>query len=229
MVRELDSKAYQKVKLTLKKSPLPEIENVRNWGITLCKGYNKPILLPDTEDIKWFWANMDHIQDEAIVEDLLLRAHPELKDYYQFSKLNWTDAFKAFWLDDDDALKKGLYGTGLFDYILFFTLLWPFPDIGKCTFWNFTDLAYKIKEPEFKAGAADWVLEHYPDIFEKIDRGDVLPYLATKWFPHQDLKSVLLKRLTKHKTIGPLLKQAAKLTDKGVDVIFEEAAVGPKT
>jgi len=227
LVRELGPREYKK--LVLLKSSVEEVEDIRRWGVFLCQAYKKKALLPTPLGIKWFWRTMEYVEDGDFVAKQFLEGKPELKNYYQFDKLNWTRAFKDFLIGDDDLLKKKLEGTGIMDYVLFFSLLWPFPDTGTITFWNFTNAVYAIKKPEHKIQIADYIIAKDRETLQKLLKGEIVPWFYTRYLAYPTLRNLVLKRLLVNKEIGPLLKQAAKLTDKGVDVIFEEAAVGPKT
>jgi len=220
VVRELGPKEYKN--LTLLKSSVKEIEDIRRWGIFLCQGYEKKALLPDPHDIRWFWSSMEYIEDgDALAKEVLL-AKPELRNYYQFDKLNWTRAFKDFLMGDDEALRKKLYGTGAMDLILFFSLLWPFPKLEGITFWNFTTAAYSLKKPEYRKQIADYIIKRDPGTLEKMEKGEVIPWYYTRNISYQTLHRLVLRRLSENPDIGPIMKEALKLKEKGIEVTFEE-------
>lgn len=191
MVKDLDTKTFKKLRLL--RSPFNLIEEVRERGRLLCIKLKKDPLLPEQEDIDWFWQDMDLEIDKEVARAEILE-HKELLDWYNFDQVVWIDDF--YWLMVD-ALKLGWDNAGLLDWIVFFSLTSPRPPLKMTSFSVFMEALLPLKKEQYREYEINYILEHDPETLIKILKGDIIPYYYTSHITYHQLQTRIVQKLSK--------------------------------
>jgi len=169
MVRELPRQLIK-----WKKSSWDLVEEIRGLGINLCKKYQKKLLLPDKEDIKWLKEDLDLDSFEGNRKSLIeeVEKRPSILIYYQPDQVVWA---KRWIYVISEIAFDGHFNTGNMDFCLFYSNLYPFPPLTNLTL-NYTiwGLYYRLVN-KTKEAQLNQILTIDQETFAKLLKGDTIP------------------------------------------------------
>lgn len=185
MVKTLTEAGSKALKYT--KSTYDEIESIRDRAVELCRALDRPLQVPDWGDLEKFWADMDKETSEKETRQILSEECPDLLSYYNFNQLQWgmdfynflTEPLWAGWTKSTGfPLKRGWERTGYYDYVMFFSVFYPFPPLT--TIHAFVPAAFKERRVRYRSELAKDIAAHDPQTLTKLINGDPIPneYLA---------------------------------------------------
>jgi len=199
MGKILDTKTFKKLRLV--RSPFNLIEEVRERGRKLCIENKKDPILPEQEDIDWFWHDQElYASKDPAREEILARE--DLLDWYNFPVVIWISDF--YWLMLE-PLKFGWDNAGLLDWILFFSLTSPRPELHSTTFSAFMQALLPLKREQYREIEVNHIISKDPETLEKLLKGEVVPYYYTTHMSYNMLKTRIMQKL------APIFKAKGQL------------------
>jgi len=183
--------------------------------------YSRDPYVATSEDIRWFWADLDIATDHELAREYVNNNLESLNEKYPFEVTEWLLNWYRFM---PDIIGK-YNGTGQVDWNLLFTLIKPLPQLPV----PFHSVIEKLNVKQNKLVREQIYDECYEneELRKRIINYRPIPSRYTYYTPYSKIRKEVVKRakpkmLRTPKGAGSTFKEVSKLM-KNEGIPFEEA------